>query len=393
VTITVDAGPASLATGSNPSYATNFPYVSVTLCVPGTTTCQTIDHIQLDTGSVGLRVEAAALNSTLQSALPHQTDPAGNGVGECYGYIDGYAFGSVRQADFSMAGESVGDMPLQIIGDGAPYTSVPSSCSSGGGDNLNTVALLAANGVLGVGTTPTDCGVYCTSAGGYSAAIYYDCPASGCSAIIGRSSTTSAPFQQLPNPVAAFAVDNNGVLVSLPAIAATGQATATGTLYFGIGTQSNNALGSATVLTTTLSTSTIGSGLITAVFNGQTLPDSFIDSGSGVYFFTDAGIPACTSTEATGFYCPPSTLTLNAVLQGQNGASASISFPLYSAQTLFNTGFSALPGIGGDTKAAGVSNPYPTSFDFGLPFFYGRPVYTGIEGRAAGAAQGPYYAF
>src|SRR5271154_3674844 len=28
-------------------------YISVTICVPGTTTCQTIDHIDVDTGSVG----------------------------------------------------------------------------------------------------------------------------------------------------------------------------------------------------------------------------------------------------------------------------------------------------------------------------------------------------
>jgi hypothetical protein len=32
-------------------------------------------------------------------------------------------------------------------------------------------------------------------------------------------------------------------------------------------------------------------------------------------------------------------------------------------------------------------------FDWGLPFFYGRSVFTAIEGQAAGSAVGPYYAY
>jgi hypothetical protein len=33
------------------------------------------------------------------------------------------------------------------------------------------------------------------------------------------------------------------------------------------------------------------------------------------------------------------------------------------------------------------------TFDWGLPFFFGRSVYTAIDGRAAGGSTGPYYAF
>jgi hypothetical protein len=32
-------------------------------------------------------------------------------------------------------------------------------------------------------------------------------------------------------------------------------------------------------------------------------------------------------------------------------------------------------------------------FDWGLPFFYGRRVFLGIEGEASPAGTGPYYAF
>ena len=49
--LTVDAGPV-------PAQQTdaNLAFVSLTICVPGTTTCQTVDHIQVDTGSAGLRI-------------------------------------------------------------------------------------------------------------------------------------------------------------------------------------------------------------------------------------------------------------------------------------------------------------------------------------------------
>ena len=47
--------------------------------------------------------------------------------------------------------------------------------------------------------------------------------------------------QQVVNPVTKFAVNNNGVIVQLPPVT-TSAASATGTLVFGIGTQSNNTL-------------------------------------------------------------------------------------------------------------------------------------------------------
>jgi hypothetical protein len=37
--------------------------------------------------------------------------------------------------------------------------------------------------------------------------------------------------------------------------------------------------------------------------------------------------------------------------------------------------------------------PFANSFDFGVPFFFGRTVYTAIEGRPAGGVGGPYVAF
>ncbi len=386
-TVTIDTGPAALSQGSDGYIADNIPYVSVTLCVPGTSTCQTIDHVTVDTGSVGLRIVRSALNAAMRDAFPQQQDASGNPVGECYGYVDGYAFGSVRSADFKIGGEAVADMPFHLVGDTGRFAAIPPECSSGGGDSLATIQEIGGNGIIGIGTTTTDCGSYCATPGGYSGAIYYDCPSSGCGAVITRAASEAAPFKQLPNPVAAMGTDRNGTILSLPAIAAGGQATASGTLTFGIGTQSNNALGSAKVLTTSTD------GLLTAEYKGQSLRDSFIDSGSNLYLFVDSDIAPCTDDDFTGFYCPATPVALRPVIRGRNGASANADSTLASAKTLFNGSNAALPGIGANPEALDNLMPYPSSFDFGLPFFYGRKVYTAIAGRTAGGTLGPYVAF
>ena len=381
--------------GPNAYLQANVAYVSVTLCAPGSTTnCQTIDHVQVDTGSVGLRIFQSVINPSLLSTLPIQADPAGNAVAECYQYVDGYVFGSVRSADFAIGGENVSGMPFQVLGDTGLFANPPSSCSAGGGSNIGTVQAFGANGIIGIGTTGTDCGVYCQS-GGQSAAIYYDCPSTGCNSVIARASSTTAPFQQLPNPVAAMSLDNNGSILTLPPVSASGQMSLSGTLYFGIGTQTNNGLGAATIYTTTTSTSQSGSGLITALYKGQTLPNSFIDSGSSVYFFEDGSIPLCSNPNFKGFYCPPATVTLQPTIVGQNGASYADSFAFYNAQTQFNanSAYSVVPGVGANPNIIFPSTAYAGSFDFGLPFFFGRSVYTAIEGRAAAGSVGPLLCF
>jgi len=394
VSMIVDNGPASLNTGPNAYTSDDAAFVTITVCAPGSTTnCQTIDHVLVDTGSVGLRLIQSDVTSTLLSALPLETDSSSNPVGECYAYVDGYVFGSVRQADFTIGGEKVADMPLQIIGDTGAFSTVPSSCSTGGGTNLNTVQAFGANGIIGIGVTTTDCGSYCTTSGGFAAATYYDCPSAGCSSIITRASAATAPFQQLPNPVAAMSVDNNGTVMTFPTVPNAGEATVTGTLYFGIGTQTNNALGSATVLTTTNSENVNGPGLVTAVYKGASLNESFLDSGSNAYYFVDSTIAGCTQTGFSGYYCPVSPLSLTPTIEGQNNVTASGAFTLYNAETIFTNDYAAAPGIGVNPNVGTSLQPYPNSFDFGLPFFFGRSVFTAIEGRTAGSATGPYFAF
>jgi len=396
-TLTVDGGPTALTTDPNGYIDDNIAFVSVTICAPGSTTnCQTIDHVQVDTGSTGLRILASVITPSILAAMPTETDAYSNPVGECYGYVDGYAFGSVRQADFQVGGETVSNMPFQAIGDTGVFSTVPSTCSSPSGTNLNTLTALGSNGVIGIGVMATDCDQVCTISGDYGAAIYYDCPSTGCASIITRAASTTAPFQQLPNPVAAMSVDNNGTIISLPAAPTVGEATMTGTLYFGIGTQTNNALGSATVLTTTTSNDPNGAGLITVNFNNQVLNESFLDSGSNLYLFSDSALSVCTQTNYTDYFCPASPTTLSTSLEGQNGTTVAASIVINNAYTIFNenAGNNAVaPGIGGPPTSFSQSSVYPQSFDLGLPFFYGLNVYTAIENKSAGGMMGPYFAY
>jgi hypothetical protein len=190
---------------------------------------------------------------------------------------------------------------------------------------------------------------------------------------------------QVQNPVTLFATDNNGSIIVLPTVAEEGASTVTGSLIFGIDTQSNNASGTETVLTVDSNF-----GYLTASFNGSPTPlsDSFIDSGSNAIYFNDSDIPQCTDANYTGFYCPPSSVALSVTLEGVNAVSSVVDFTVDNAQTLGTTNptFTVFPTLAG-------TNPIADSFDFGLSFYYGRRVATALDGKKTSVGTGPYVAF
>lgn len=357
VTMTVDNGP------SGGSGALNAPFVSVTVCQPGTTTCQTIDHVLVDTGSYGLRL-LAPLNGAL--ALPAVTTASGAAAAECGDFVSGYTWGPVRSADIKLGGETASSVPIQVIGDtSSPYGNVPASCTNKGG-NLGTLSALGANGILGVGTFKQDCGSNCASRA--VSGTYYACTGSGNGATCTPS--TMPLVSQVTNPVSLFASDNNGVKLVLPSVPIGGSTTLTGTLIFGIGTQSNNGLGSATIY----KVSSLGTFI--TVYKGQTLSGSFIDSGSNGYFFTDSSQRTCSFS--SDFYCPSSVESLSATNSAfDNSATGTVNFTIENVDNLAD-------GINA-ASIGGTNGPNSTAFDWGLPFFFGRPVYVGMEGTTAGA--------
>ncbi len=363
VSVTVNGGP----TASSPTV--NTLYTTVTVCVPGSTTeCQTIDNIQVDTGSYGLRL----LASVLTLALPISVASNGNSLVECTQFVDGYSWGPVATADIQVSGETASSVPIQVIGD-TSFSVVPDACSSTGPAE-NTVASFGANGIIGIGVFAQDCGADCVS--DPASGDYYACTPSG--DCVGITVPLTA---QVLNPVTLFPVDNNGTIIDLPSVSQPGAASLTGSLIFGIDTESNNASGSQSVLTLD-----DGGNFIT-IFGGQTLSMSFIDSGTNGLFFNDSDIPQCTTD--TGFYCPTSTESFSATLTGQNAVSATASFSVANPETISTDDptYTVLPAL------AGTYSSVTTTFDWGLPFFYGRPVYTAIEGYTTKVNTGPYVAF
>jgi hypothetical protein len=382
--VVVDTGPALGSTFGSTAVA-NLPYVTVKVCAPGSSTaCATIDHVFLDTGSVGLRLLRSSV-ATLN--LPAMT-AAGGTVVECYPFVIGAVWGPLATADISMAGEQASGLPVQIIDDGSPTQApVTSDClTAANGGLLNTMGKLQAKGVLGVGMLRYDCGLLC-DVGDYTGTytLYYTCNAAGAcvSAAVGVD-------QQVQNPVAHFPVNNNGTILALPKLADTGASVARGRLVFGIGTQTNNQPpASGTILYVETNPALSNYLYINTRVGSTAYPNSYIDSGSNGYFFDDSSISKTCAGSGTGsnWYCPGSPQSFDAVLSDGLGAQSTISLRIVSADVLFSSANTAFATLGG---AAGSANP--GAFVHGLPFFYGRNVYTAIWGQSL-ALNGPWYAW
>ncbi|MGN6315073.1 DUF3443 domain-containing protein [Trinickia sp.] len=368
------ANQAVVTVGQGVEGVANIPTVSVTVCAPGTSACQTIPNIQVDTESFGLRLASSAASQVL-SALPKQT-LAGSQLAECTAFADGYTWGSIRTADLTIGQKTASGVPIQIVGDMPQGAVLTGGCSTG---TLElTPADLGANGILGVGVAPNDCGTLCASPP-VGNSNYYACP-NGANCVQTLVPTT----QQVANPVAKFATDNNGVILTMPAVGPSGAATVTGMLTFGIGTQANNGLpGTVTKFTTN------AFGDINATFNGSAVT-AFFDSGSNAYFFTDNSLQSCTGS-ASAFYCPPSTVSRTVNVASYNGASPgaggalAVSMTVGNATQLLSNGNFALNDLAGNLGGA-------TFVDFGMPFFYGKTVYYGMD-QTGSNGPGPYVAF
>lgn len=361
-------------TVNDPSYP-NKPTVSVTVCTPGSTTnCQTINNILLDTGSYGLRIFGQVLTNV---SLPQVTVGSGS-LAECVAYMDGSGdWGPVQIADVVLGGETASNVPIQVIDATYFGTAIPAACKPPNVTSLDESPSSAGfNGILGVGLFASDCGPGCNSANN---GIYYTCSGSSC---VG---TAVSPTSQVQNPVALLTQDNNGVIVQLPSVPLGGVPSVNGQLILGIGTESNNSPSGVTAYPAADS-----SGEFTTVFNGSTLSDSFIDSGSnGLFFNAPASLlPLCSSSSlGDGWYCAQPTQTLNATTEGYNGSpSGSVPFQIGDATNLFNTSNSVFVELGGPAPAG-------SGFDWGLPFFFGRSVFVGIDGTNSTLGSGPYWAY
>lgn len=401
--LTVSAGQANVlpmvVSAACGSVQSNMPCVTITVCVPGTTTCQTIPNVLLDTGSFGLRIynKVAATGdfNTLRAltvTLPMEADPsnAANVITQCETFGGFSTWGPMVKADVVMAGETAPSVPIQLVN--STFATIPASagCHGPSAPASTTPADLGVNGILGVGPLPNDCGAYCVpgARNASSNGIYFSCPSSGSGSCTGIA---VAIAQQVTNPVGLLPVDNNGVIVQMPNVADVGAPEADGYVIFGIGTQSNNTPPKPSAVVVMPATNDGGKDYqrdFTTSYNGVSLPTSIIDSGSPYFFFNGpSSLSVCTQSDlaASGFYCPTTETTYTATLQGGSSSALTVSFQITTAVNLESSTNFAFQNIG----AQGDS----TSFDWGLPFFYGRTIYFGLSGQTSSLGAGPFYAY
>jgi hypothetical protein len=411
----VNFGPNG-STGNSATTRFNGLYTTITICLQGTIQCQMVPNVLVDTGSVGLRLLNSALTTVPATALETVQDSAGDQVEECLQFSDGsYAWGPVLVADVVIAGEKASTVPLQVIGD-VTYTVPSGLCMTRApGANLSSAQTLGANGILGIGistlgggTTVQDCGLNCAAGQKFPGYPYYVCPNYLCE---------QAPVPvvwQVSNPVAFFPQDNNGVEIALPAISSAGAPSLpytnsaggglipAGSLIFGVGTESNNSLGNATLFP--LDTN---GHFPKVVFNNTPyVSGGYLASRLSALEVSDAatlGIANCTDNS---YYCPGATLPVSLTVCAANAASSAglpcganvayenLSLSIANADQLFqnNPTYSAFNELG----AASAMNPANDAFDLGLPFFFGRSVFVGIAGTAVpknASAPNGYFAF
>ncbi len=329
-----------------PSVSANIPYVSIYLCAPGSTTaCGWIDHVEVDTGSEGLRLLAEAIPAQVLSAMPSvtaanfvqngssQTAFAGTApIGECYAFVSSFFWGGVRSADVTVGGMvappgnpgstglKISNLSLQVLNDPSlpatpPATTPGVNCGVSGGlasaqsSNANTIR---ANGIIGVGLFSDDCHTAgnsgststnkCSQNG--APATYYACQNGTCTAagpvINPVTNAVSTPFPitgvTVANPVSAAGKGNLSLAMSTaPTLINVTQPDGTvggvaGTLTFG----------PINAPTTTLVADPTN-GFIQSTVNGKNyavsqvggvVTGSYIDSGSNTLYFSNGGTTA-----------------------------------------------------------------------------------------------------
>jgi hypothetical protein len=127
-------------------------------------------------------------------------------------------------------------------------------------------------------------------------------------------------------------------------------------------------------------------GNLITKFNGNSY-SSFFDTGSNGLFFPSPStslLPNCASPNSDWF-CPSATTTFSATNYGASGSpSGEVSFKIGNFDNLISSSNNVFVEIGGDQVG---------EFDWGLPFYFGRKVYTGIEGKESSLGTSLYWAY
>ena len=338
--------------------------VQVTVCVPKTNDCATIDDVMVDTGSTGLRLEASALPSGLN--FPAVLGPDRKPLAECLRFVGDDAWGPLERADLRIGGLTASGLPIQIIGDVAQVQ--PESCP-------RSEVHPTANGTLGIGSHLTDCQGECRQT--ETAPVYFQCGDERCDPLEGRVDEA----YRLPNPVASFDQHNNGVVFDLPDAEGEGTFDSVGQLTFGVGTGGDDRLDAAAIV------KLVERGRFTTFYAGDAYPDSYIDSGTETYIVPDGVLPRCRGMSWA--FCVGPEVTREAFVLDRNGARTALPFRIGDYRQIRQRGF------GASAEIAVAALPRSGAFVWGAPFFLGKRVAVVMEGRVVPDVpdlRGPFYA-
>jgi len=410
--VMVENGPQTFGTNTNLLYAT------VKVCTPGDATqCDTIDHVIVDTGSVGLRVLASKIVRAVLPPIQLSTNPAPiQNAWECFPFVIGGLWGANVAADIVLGTQRTTSPPVAIqLIDDLGVLKATDNCNSIVNSTalksniLNSAGSLGANGILGIGSTNLDCGLDCKSARYQdrphnittgSSVLYYQCPQGTRDPTACSLAPMDTPFQ-VSNPVSAMSADfSAGVVLVMPAIpdGQPGAATASGELILGVGTRTNN------TVPTGVRKVLLGVGMalnpdsylsITTRFNGMTFANSYLDTGTNALFFYDPSIATCQNST---WYCPLSKMNVEALLSDGDGPvppllvdTVAVPFQIGNFEALSSTNNTAFNNAVGYVPMSSGA-PDTTTFAWGMPFFYGKKVYMSIW-DITGATVAPWYAW
>lgn len=356
----------------------NVPFVTIKICVPKTTTCQTFDNILLDTGSTGLRI----FSNVLSLSLPN-TQYSGQDVGDCQSFGSGTMWGAVEQADVYLAGEPVVTESIQVVIPNYSSNPPPSPCNSSA---ITTSTQIGFNGILGVGPQT------------YSGDTYFACNGTSCSqmSVADYNTFVGSDKSGVNNPIwnlnflGTDSADYNGITLVMNVVPNTGESytptsgspgMVVGTAYLGINSQSDNATtyASGTEYVAYSVGHNYGSGYFPPT-NGSGLVNlTYIDSGSNYSIIGTSAeqtftAPTTCSYSGSTWYCPSSTNSYSYDMLD----TASYT---YATETLYVGDASTLLAQG-DALYTDVYYPGSSAYEvyLGFGFYLGRTIQISTQG-------------
>jgi hypothetical protein len=343
--------------------ATNKFLVSLTVCVPDSNVCQTVDKIMVDTGSIGLRIHASVL-AALQGQLP-TSQQSGQVIAQCATFGNFYTWGSFRTADVTFGARKASALPFQVYDDPALPEVSATSCGAQVGGLLHALpAAVQFNGVLGIRGARLD-----------RLGSYLTCQTSGSNC----TATELSDSQLLPNPVIALPQDSNGYQIVMPSIPDGGSAQVSGALILGLNTQSNNSfpqtVGNAPQMLA------LDSQQRFALYLDGVSYGALMDSGTSINTLPTVNAPTCGASAPLG-YCPSSTVMQPIQLAAASKPSVvfGTSLSIENWLTLLATNLPTINNIASKTPSTVMANGVQAIL--GAPFFYGRRISIGISGQS-----------